>query len=308
VIGASGTNGFQPSLTFSDWTPCPSLARLDGGTLPYLFIRTYLAGPFNMRIPVPFNTSPYGGQWWDTYANGRVLRTISMSGDQATTPGTVSSFSHNVYRTPIFAVQFMSEARGLTVAVFGDSLYQGYGGSGYQNDPFDIAVAALSTPSFPVSIIKGAYGGSQSYNFPINGYAWCKAMQPDVVFMKGESPNDSQTLAATWSASIAKMFAFAEWCTRQGMVPVLNTAVPWTYTGTEEGYRQAYNTAIRSSNFLYLDMDAILRDPANTQNILPAYLNTTTAPLHYNDAGSAVLSSQGVAPILSKIMAARPGR
>jgi hypothetical protein len=307
VVGSQGSNGYQPSLTFTDWVPCSSLTPIDGTNFSYIFVRTYFSASFSCLTPLPINTAPYSGPAWDAYANGRIIRTpvLNVSGDNATTPGTATAISNSNIYDPVAGIQYMSRKRGLSCLFLGDSLYQGYGTTSQQNDPFQIAAGLLSTKSFPITTAKGAYGGSQSYNFVINGYAMAKAMQPDVVFIKGESPNDSQGALATWNASLGRATAFCEWCTRQGIVPVLNTAQPWGYTGTSEANRLAYNAAVRASGWLYVDNDTVLTNGA-TPAVIQSQYNSVTFPLHYNDAGAMALATQAVVPVLQRIMASRP--
>jgi hypothetical protein len=207
-------------------------------------------------------------------------------------------------------VQLMSRNRGLSITFYGDSLFQGLGTSLGNNNPFHTAAEALSTPSFPIITATTAYSGTVTANFQQNAYQFQAGLLPDVAFYKGASPNDGYWSTALLNASAAKAFAFCDYATRQGCVPVISTEAPWVaYASnpTYEAARQAYNAAIRASNWLVFDMDLALADPRNPTALLPAYVNTAApSPPHYNDAGSHALATQQIIPILQKIMATRP--
>lgn len=304
VVGSVGSNAYQPSVTLSDWIACTSLPRLDGTNLRFLMMRVYWAGSLSVSNPSSLATT--SGTAWDTYANGRIIRAPKLTGgDYATTPGAVATWSNSNGKQAIAGFQYMSRKRGLSCLTFGDSLFQGYGGSLAQYDPFQIAAAALSTPEFPVTVGKGAFGGSSSVNFEKNAYKYCAALKPDVVFFKTETPNDGQTTKASWDASLGRAIAFCEWATRQGIVPVLNTAQPWGYTTTREAFRLAHNAAVRASGWLYIDMDAVLSNGGAPAVIQPQYDSPTFSP-HYGDAGAAALAKQAVVPVLQRIMSQRP--
>ena len=306
-VKGTGTSDFEPSITYSDWIQVSSLARTDGGTLPLLMVRTYAATSIdtfggNATVLGTLNGASAGGSGWDTYANGRIIRTYSNTTDQATSPTTATAGANSLM-VP-WGVQTISRKRGLSIGLFGDSLYQGFGTLSLQNDPWQIAMAALSTPAFPITIAKFAYTGMTTPPFQINAYAGMPGILPDVAFYKPESPNDNPT-AALFNGSFARALAFNDWCTRQGVVPVLCTAMPWSYTGTQEAARVAFNAEVRASNYLYMDWDALMTNGANPGRIQSGYASTAS-PLHYNDAGAAVLAAQAVQPILQHIMAARP--
>lgn len=303
VAGSGAADGLNviAAVQYSDWVQVSSLARIDTttGTLPLLFIRTYSATSFSTNTSAPITA----GAGFDPVASGRIIRTYNSGTDSATTPGTVSGgVSANAYMA-CFAVQYMSRKRGLTVAAFGDSLFQGYGTTTKQNNPFHIAISALSTPSFPVSFVNAGYQGQRSANIYSNATAMVPGLKPDVAIFKAESPNDGGA-ATQYALSIPNGFAFADYCIRNQIVPVLSTAMPWGYSGAVETARLAFNAAIRTSGYLYIDFDAAMTDGASPAHILPAY-NSATFPGHYNDAGAQAIANY-VIPVLAKIMGQRP--
>jgi hypothetical protein len=188
---------------------------------------------------------------------------------------------------------------------FGDSLAQAFGTLSLQNDPFHLAAEALSTTAFPIITAKVSYQGQTSITWQANAYKFCPGVLPDVAFFKSDSPNDGAATTAICNASASRAFAFCDWATRQGIVPVISTYQPWGYSGSNEQARLTYNGEVRNSGWLFLDYDTILADPSSPNNILSAYISTA-APPHYNDLGSQALATRGVVPILQRIVATRP--
>ena len=298
----STTSDIAFGWAFSDWIAVQSLARTDGGSLPIIMCRTY--GPPGLNC---YNVgglgSPADGSAWDTYAAGRVVRGQAVAGDSATTPGTNSSGIAG-YLTP-FGVQFLYRKRGLSCLVMGDSIFQGFGTTSTQNDPFQIAAAALSVPSFPITVTKQAFQGMSSLSFMENGQALFNAIYPDVFFIKCESPNDSPTTkSGAFERSFSNALSLADLATRRGCVPVLSTAMPWNYTGTTEISRQTLNAAIRAAGWLYIDFDAALASAPGAATINSSY-NSSTQNLHPNDIGNAAVAPY-VQQVLAKIKATRP--
>lgn len=304
TLGATSASDHAATAALSDWIPAASLPRLDvAGGLPLLLTRSYSSTYQNtvQSAQYTLGQTPVGGAAWDPYANGRIIRATGLASDTATTPGTVT-VTPRAYLAP-YGVQFMARKRGLSIMNIGDSLSQGAGTISLENSPFHIAATALSTPSFPVSVQNGAYSGMSSLSFQQNAYTFLNLYSPSVVFMKGESPNDTYT-TATIEASISRLFQFAAYCVDKGIVPVLQTACPFAQSGAAEAARQAYNTVIRNAGWLYVDFDGALADPANPSHNLPAY-NSATNPPHYNDAGSAAVAVL-VTAVLQKILANKP--
>jgi hypothetical protein len=295
-------NLLNPSVILGDWTKVQSLARLDGGTLPLVFIRVYTSTNYGAgALPAVSFTA------FDAVASGRIVRGGYVGGDSATTPGTITAPVQTTSYMASSGMQFISRARGLSVMAVGDSLFQGFGTDTYQDSPYHIACAALSTPTTPVIFANRGYQGRKSTVFHAEIYTLAPVLRPDVLIIKPESPNDGVPTSVTsgpYAVSLANAFALCDWCVRRGIVPVLATAQPWALSGSAETARQALNTIIRNSGWLYVDHDAAVRDPANTAAILSAY-NSSARPPHYNDAGAAAIAVYAQ-QVLSKILATRP--
>jgi hypothetical protein len=307
VAGPAGANpsvDYTPGIAYSDWVRVPSLARIDvAGALPLIFCRTY-ATSTQVVIANTALAVTSGATQWDTFANGRTLRGLRSGGDNATTPGTVPGAVTGNYLTPT-CVQFLSRRRGLSVCSFGDSLYQGTGGATNMANAFNYACTSLSTQAFPVIHSNLSLSGQSSPNFHALANLALSTFNPDVVFIKGESPNDASSgTAAAFAVSRARAMAFADLCTRKGIVPVLTTAMPWTWTGSSEAARLAYNDDVRNSGYLYADWDAAVTDGGSPARLQAAF-TSSTAPPHPNDAGYTALAVPTKAA-LQRIIVARP--
>lgn len=311
IESPSARGNYNDRLTgalYSDWIQIQSLTRTDAGaTLPLIFTRSFSVGLMFCADAsgVTGNSLVSGynnGAAFDQWANGRIVRVSAFGGDQATTPTTQGS-SLNTYLAPT-GVQYLSRKRGLNLLNVGDSLSQGFGTACQQNDFIHQAACAMSTPSFPVCATKMAYQGETSVSFWQNAMTYADGFNPDVVFLKCESPNDTAS-AATYEASIARSFAFADWCTRRNIIPVLRTAEPFNLSATQDAARLAFNAAIRAAGWLYIDVDAVLTAGGTPAVMQSQYLSTTQSP-HWNDAAATAVAQQQVIPILNKIMAGRP--
>ncbi len=288
VAGANAAN-FACTFVASDWIPVRSLPRSDGSQTPLLFTRMagQGAGPINVGVASAALGAAPGANPWDAVCRGRGMVGWYAGGDQATTPGAVTP-TYAPYFAPL-CVEAIGRRRGVVVGVTGDSLSQGAGTTTGQLSPWQIAAWTLSTSAFPVTVAKLGYAGMASANFQAIGMAFAKAYRPDVLIIKAETPNDLNPSITVYEASLARALQMIEWCLANGSVPVLLTAEPWGYSGSAEQARQAFNMWVRGAGYLFVDMDAVLADPASPANILPAF-NSGSAPPHYGDAGSAALA------------------
>lgn len=315
VVMAAATQGITSQFpvsdriatyAYSDLIPCQSIARQDAGaTLPLLFVRTYSAAGIDcMVINDVLSMAPGGGQAWDAFASGRIIRTTGTSGDSATTPGIVGANIVNALAPG--GVQFISRHRSMTILVPGDSEYQGFGTTSHQNDPFQMAAFALSTPSFPVIVAKLAYQGMGSAAFDANGRNMALGIKPTAMLVKAGTPNDivGATVNAAYEAALAAAFAQCNWCDDHGIIPILTTYEPFALGPAADLVRVSVNAAVRASGRLYIDMDLALSDGGTPANVKAQFLSSSVPP-HWNDAGAAAVMPLAMA-VFQRILATRP--
>ena len=305
TTGIIPANDRIAGLLLADLVPLASLPRTDG-VLPLVLTRSYSANGMDCAVGGDvLAAAPYGGGGFDAVSAGRIVRAGAVGGDAASSPGAIQA-SPNIFLAPS-GVQFVSPARGLSLMVGGDSLFQGFGTLTHQNDPFHIAACALSTPAFPITVCKAAYQGMSSAAFQANLVTLVSALGPDVVFLKGESPNDiGGGSASAYAASLGGLISIGTWCAQQGIVPVASTAEPFTSDPATELNRLAYNAQIRNSGWYYVDFDAAVSDGASPAHLLAQDQSWSLAP-HQNDAGDAAIAGSVEGVLRTIIAAGAPG-
>ena len=301
-----GSSGFIPQndrvagLLVSDVMPMASLPRTDGA-FPLLLTRSFSADPMSCAVAGDvLGLSPVGGGAFDAASNGRIVRAGLVGGDCASSPGVVAPNPGQCLAPT--GVIFHTSVPGLSVMVGGDSLYQGFGTTTVQNDPFHMAACAISTPSLPVTVCKLAYQGMSSSSFQANLQQMIVAAPPNVAVIKGESPNDlPRGSQAAYSASLGGLIALGTWCASRGIQPVASTAMPYAESADSDAVRQRFNAQIRGSGWDYVDFDAAVSDNGSPAAIRPEFSSFPRAP-HPNDAGDLAIAAS-VQTVLRRILA-----
>ncbi|MGI4798733.1 MAG: hypothetical protein ACRYG8_32770 [Janthinobacterium lividum] len=300
-----GNSGIFPGndrvhgLLLGDIVPVQSLPRMDG-TLPLVLVRTYSSGPLPCAIAGDvLGMYPVGGGAFDAVSSGRIVRAGTADGDCATSPGIVQGIA-NQYLAPT-GIIFHTNTFGLDVHVGGDSLFQGYGTATLQDDPFQMAAAALSTPSLPITICKLAYQGMPSASFMGNLGQMVAAVGPSVAVIKGESANDiAYGTQAGYQASLDALVNLGDWCNTHGTLQATATAMPYAETASRDVLRLAFNQQIRRSGWFYTDFD-VVSDGKSPAGIQPVDSSFARAP-HPGDAGNAAIA-QSVQAMFQAILA-----
>lgn len=208
----------------------------------------------------------------------------------------------------IHAIEAQADQTGSTIAILGDSITDGRGSTtnGQDRWPDRLATRLAANPSTThVGVANlgiganGLLGGNAG--FP-SGQA---RFERDVLTQTGTryfivfmGINDiaysgittPAAAAARADALIAAYTSLARQARTLNIKPYAATITPFgtssTYTATLEGIRQTVNGWIRNNNVFenHIDFDAVVRDPANPTNLLPAYVYQNDG-LHINTAG-----------------------
>lgn len=279
VISGSPPNAIE-SRVFSDWMPVSSLPRTDGGSLPLLMTRSYMATAFTAVVATP--TAKLLTEW-PTINSGRTIQCYYKSGNFVSNPaGFTTPNGPNQYLS-IIGVRFYSRAKGIILLVGGDSLTQGLNSTSNHNG-FGLQTAKLmSSAARPVSLVNVGYASQTSAAFYQNLMKAIDGFKPTVVTIPVLSPNDTQdqTNADTAWASAQSVYAYA---VSKGALPVLWTAFGDTaLSGGTEAIRVAQNQRVRNSGLRYVDFDAVISDGASPARIKSAY--NSGDGRHLNDAG-----------------------
>lgn len=258
-----------PSVVQSDWVGRASLDRADGGLYPLVFIRVYLAATGHAPTSAVAHQTAYLAR------TGHNLSAFYASGDHISA-NTVISGATAATQIYGYAVQTLSRKRGLSVAAFGDSLTQGF--TTVDTTSFtgwlSRACSDLTAETFPgvaeklpMAFQNMGLAGRTTTGTYNNFNALIDFMSPDVAFLAVYSPNDA---GSDWPGQYRKAMKMALTCIQKGIIPVLVTPQPWSYTGANETARLDLVARVKASGLLYADIDAAVKDPSQPSRVLPS--------------------------------------
>jgi hypothetical protein len=193
---ATGVNVFTAAA--SDFVPCTSVARTDGGSLPLAFIYVTLSASateygkgFSTFLSNVANTPSYDLNIAPTLQSGRyvfVMRPWNNGGsDYADNPGGTGYTSAPVW--PLVTLQYLTDARGFNVLSTGDSISAAPPDDVYSNVVMR-ACYRLSTPQLPCEYSSFAYGGQASPIYMENFRNYVSLIQPSAIVGQPISRND----------------------------------------------------------------------------------------------------------------------
>jgi lysophospholipase L1-like esterase len=209
----------------------------------------------------------------------------------------------------IHAIEALADETGRTLAVLGDSITDGRGSTtnGQDRWPDQLATRFAAIPSTATVGIAnlgiGANGvlGQGSPGFPSGQARFSRDIlnQTGVrYFIVFEGINDIAYSGITTSAAatarandlIVAYTSLANQARARNIKAYAATITPFgtsgTYTPTLESIRQTVNAWIRDNTVFdgSIDFDAVVRDPSNPSNLLPAYIYQNDG-LHINTTG-----------------------
>lgn len=201
----------------------------------------------------------------------------------------------------INGIEALAENTGRTIAILGDSITDGRGSTTDGNNRWPDNLAkrlAANTPTANVGVANLGIGGNAIFGGL--GPAAVNRFQRDVLQLTGarylivfEGVNDlggvSDANAPTLATNLINAYTdFANQARARNIKPYAATITPFGnsgyYTAAREAARQTINNWIRNNTAFdgFIDFDAAVRDPANPENLLPAYNSDN---LHLNPAG-----------------------
>lgn len=297
TLTVTGGSANVPVRFYSDWVRIPSVARVDGGTRPILMAR-HLSDTAGTYLCANFNSATFSA----ASGNPQVLAYGQSGVNSVTTPAALTAPIALNFLTPD-AVQYMSRTPGYSVLSIGDSLTQGFGSTGlYQSWAFSACVG-LSTPNLPISFWNQGWQGQISDNYWSNGYQAFKGAKPDIVTISTWSPNDGLT-QATADAGWSRAMDLANYCIKQGAVPVLMGPLPWgnITTAAEETARLSVRSRMLDAwakGMAVLDWEKTMGTGASINRIQPAYLSSDN--LHPGDLGNSVMDKAVFRRVLANL-------
>jgi lysophospholipase L1-like esterase len=270
--------------------------------------------------------------------------TLPGFGDHSGDPAATAFVRHTTARYYLDGLDVLAAGDVGSIVAFGDSITDGYQGANGTTVPEtastldtngrwpdDLQRRLIAAGDGRLSVVNQGISGNRvtaNGQIPMFGPSGLSRFRQDALEQPGvtevivlEGINDigqsSSTTAAQIEAGYEQMIAAAH---RAGVAIVLGTLTPsGTATGAEAGYASAGATQIRGevNTWIrdgaggaagYIDFDAAVRDPANPNDIRPAYDGGDG--LHFNLAGyqamaDAVRLSHLLAP---RCRASKPAR
>jgi lysophospholipase L1-like esterase len=255
-----------------------------------------LAPQTKLAVTIHFGSVPTGV----TGHPGSRTTSYLASGGAVTAPNlsTAVTTEHWYYLT---GIDVMAEGSAGAVVTLGDSLTDGRGSTTNGNDrwPDNLSRRLRANPATStVAVLNQGIGGNAVLSGGLGPTA-VQRFERDVLRQSGvrwlivlEGVNDiggstsGQTVAANLIAAYDQLITMAR---ARGIrvygVPILPFGGSSYASADREAARQTVNQWIRTSGRFdgVIDLDAAVRDPANTMNLLPAY--DSSDHLHLNVAG-----------------------
>lgn len=289
LAAASGSNpNYLPTIATPDWPSVDGLARADSGEMyPLVMVRVYFAATGNL----PTHTTAEQASF--TARTKHICNAFYVSGDKVTN-GDIIVSPTAAAQSCVWALQTISQVRGIACAAYGDSLTGGFEPSlGAGRYPFagwlSRACSDLSVQTFPgvagaipFSFINNGWQGRNTTTTYAAFLADIDILKPDVAFLSVYSPNDN---ALAFPAQFRRAMRMAYECQARGIIPVLVTPQPWSYTGAAETSRLDLVARVKASGLLYADIAGAVTDPANPNKVLPAYAAPDTNHLSLGAGG-----------------------
>jgi lysophospholipase L1-like esterase len=201
----------------------------------------------------------------------------------------------------IGGIEVRAEEKQQAIVVLGDSITDGRGSTTDGNDRWPDALAKrlhANAPTAGTAVLNMGIGGNAIFGGL--GPAAVKRFDRDVLGQAGarhfilfEGVNDIGGARDPQAAELPDKLiaAYTEFATKareKGMLTHVATITPFGthsyFTPAREECRQTINAWIRNNPVFdgFIDFDAVVRDPANPAQLLPAYSNDG---LHLNPAG-----------------------
>jgi hypothetical protein len=243
---ANVANAILPyTVQWSDFVPCTTVPRADGGTLPLMTFYIALSGAGSYA-----RNSASMATYDANIASGLGGRYIFESqswqnNDFSDAPNTDGGQKGVDGFRPIVAVQYYTPSRGWQILMTGDSIAAAPPDDNFSNTVYR-ACKNLSTPQAPCEWASVAWGGTSSSLYHEAFRQNVAAIRPSAVIMQPISRNDGGTLASL-QMLLARAVAYATEIDARlgfyGMFPMTTTADgSTTNQATFTGFRTLLNS------------------------------------------------------------------
>jgi hypothetical protein len=236
------------SFLISDWAPCSSVPRADGGTRPLLLIRIYMPGDATHTwtwFGVPTSGSFQDGSAFQIQAcRGRILQAAYSFSDNIAVLNDSFAFGAGTVKMPWFFVQVRSRQGGMTVMNVGDSITEDTYVADTVSSWGHRAACDASSITQPVQSINVGFSGQTSQQYWKLARNILTVIKPDVLTYIPFTQNDLARTRRTSFDQLAHTQDVLDYCQQNLIEPVLWTGSPVeTLTPTQDLERRFVNTA-----------------------------------------------------------------
>lgn len=251
-----GGSATLPSFLVSDWTPCSSVPRADGGTRPLALIRIYMPGDATHTwsyalFPADTVNTPPNGSFQLTafqqaaYRNRIMQGAYSFSDNIAVLNDSFAFSSVGTQKLPWVWARFRSRNGGITVMYIGDSITE----DTYVSDTISSfghrASCDVSTTSRPVYAINAGISGQTTQTYWKQARNLLTVMKPDVMVYCPFSQNDLPITRRTSEDELARTMDVLDYAANNKIPAIVWTAGPCeSFNLTQETERRYMNTQI----------------------------------------------------------------
>jgi len=179
----------------------------------------------------------------------------------------------------------------VTLACSGGSTLRGQGTTANAMGMVYRAAALLTNSTVAVTPYVQAVSGQGSQTSMDQIVKLVDAVRPNYLVLLPGSGNDSDLTSAGFEQMKGRFAQSLDYCRRNGVTPIAGTLMPSSsLTAPQEALRVAQNSWLRSlGGVLVADIAAVVENPANQAQILPAY--DSGDGTHLNDAGAAATAA-----------------
>ena len=301
---AAGTPA-RPTPLVPDLTPCPSLARTDGGSGYMAVVRVLL--PTGETLPVSQFQAGDLTLWSGLTSNA--VYSDRFPGDFVTTPAGYTGSPRS--DSPIWGIEVLSRGRVISVIEFGDSITRGQGK--VVNDSYawgEIAAQAATERASGISVLNSnaGYSGQTSAQYLQRAQDLIPLIKPSVAVYAPFSPNDhpGTIFQSVMDAERYNASVFVRLCLDNGVLPVLWTGLPGAtskgWSIASDNLRKALNAELLATYdgvAVVVDMDATMTNGATPADI---QADKTDDLLHPNATGYAAMGATFKAQCLDQVM------
>lgn len=298
AANANADAASNPTYYFSDWVPCESIARTDGGVFPLLMARVYLS----TAAPLPNVGTGVGYANWNSDAADRLYAFEGFkSGDFVSANQSGFTGIAQAGQSPFWCLQAASRIRAPLIVGFGDSILGGQQATADSNSWFSRACAQLNTDGSPVFYEQHGWGGQQVTQYYARWARYLSAVKaagslPSIAVFQGGSTNGFSSAASYVQTAQHYVVRFIADCLSNGILPIITTMQPNNNYGVAiDTWRQKLNANLRdiatNAAIGLIDVDA-----AVTAGGLPARFISGYA---YSDGIHMVDAGHGAAKVVA---------